>query len=37
MPQPLSSKEGTLFKTIVRCYEDKQYKKGQLNTTTTMS
>ncbi|KAA8567376.1 hypothetical protein EYC84_010399 [Monilinia fructicola] len=28
MPQPLSSKESSLFRTVVRNYEDKQYKKG---------
>ncbi|RFU35927.1 hypothetical protein B7463_g393, partial [Scytalidium lignicola] len=28
MPQPLSSKEQSLFKTVIRNYEDKQYKKG---------
>lgn len=30
MPQPLSSKESSLFRTVVRNYEDKQYKKGEL-------
>ncbi|KAI9732470.1 MAG: hypothetical protein M1818_007508 [Claussenomyces sp. TS43310] len=28
MPQPLSSKESSLFRTVVRYYEDRQYKKG---------
>lgn len=28
MPQPLSSKEASLFKTVVRYYEDKQFKRG---------
>ncbi|KAH8652797.1 NMDA receptor-regulated protein 1-domain-containing protein [Tricladium varicosporioides] len=28
MPQQLSSKEQSLFRTVVRNYEDKQYKKG---------
>jgi tetratricopeptide (TPR) repeat protein len=28
MPQPLNSKESSLFRTVVRNYEDKQYKKG---------
>ncbi|PQE06378.1 putative NMDA receptor-regulated 1 protein [Rutstroemia sp. NJR-2017a WRK4] len=28
MPQPLSSKESSLFRTVIRNYEDKQYKKG---------
>ncbi|KAL7276124.1 hypothetical protein RUND412_000887 [Rhizina undulata] len=28
MPQPLASKEGSLFRQIVKCYETKQYKKG---------
>lgn len=27
-PQPLSSKEQSLFRTVVKCYESKQYKKG---------
>lgn len=30
MPQPLNSKESSLFRTVVRNYEDKQYKKGRL-------
>lgn len=28
MPQPLSSREGNLFRQVVRNYEDKQYKRG---------
>ncbi|KAI9674723.1 MAG: hypothetical protein M1817_001627 [Caeruleum heppii] len=28
MPQPLSSKEASLFRQLIRNYEDKQYKKG---------
>lgn len=28
MPQPLSTREANLFRTIVRHYEDKQYKRG---------
>ncbi|TAQ88550.1 hypothetical protein B7494_g3166 [Chlorociboria aeruginascens] len=28
MPQPLSAKESSLFRTVIRNYEDKQYKKG---------
>lgn len=28
MPQPLSSKEASLFRTVIRNYEDKQYKRG---------
>ncbi|KAM3071346.1 hypothetical protein ACMFMG_008938 [Clarireedia jacksonii] len=28
MPQPLSSKESSLFRTVIRNYEDKQFKKG---------
>ncbi|KAI9756716.1 MAG: hypothetical protein M4579_003717 [Chaenotheca gracillima] len=28
MPQPLSSKEGSLFRQVIRNYESKQYKKG---------
>lgn len=28
MPQKLSSKEGSLFRTVIRCYEEKQYKRG---------
>jgi len=28
MPQPLPSKEQTLFKSLVKFYEGKQYKKG---------
>jgi hypothetical protein len=28
MPQQLSAKEQSLFRTVVRNYEDKQYKKG---------
>jgi hypothetical protein len=28
MPQPLSSKESSLFRQVIRNYEDKQYKKG---------
>jgi len=28
MPQVLSAKERSLFQTVVRNYEDKQYKKG---------
>lgn len=30
MPQQLSSKEQSLFRTVVRNYEDKQYKKGTI-------
>lgn len=28
MPQPLPSKEGSLFRQVIKCYESKQYKKG---------
>lgn len=28
MPQPLPSKEQTLFRAVVKNYEGKQYKKG---------
>lgn len=28
MPQPLPSKEQTLFRSVVKYYESKQYKKG---------
>lgn len=28
MPQPLNSKEANLFRTVIRNYEDKQYKRG---------
>ncbi|KAI1171594.1 tetratricopeptide [Nemania sp. FL0916] len=28
MPQPLSSKENSLFRQVIRHYEDKQYKRG---------
>lgn len=28
MPQPLPSKEQTLFRSVVKYYEGKQYKKG---------
>ncbi|KAK0746853.1 NMDA receptor-regulated protein 1-domain-containing protein [Schizothecium vesticola] len=28
MPQPLSSREANLFRTVIRNYEDKQYKRG---------
>jgi hypothetical protein len=28
MPQPLPSKEQTLFRSLVKFYEGKQYKKG---------
>lgn len=28
MPQPLSSREANLFRTVIRHYEDKQYKRG---------
>ncbi|KAI9738678.1 MAG: hypothetical protein M1834_008183 [Cirrosporium novae-zelandiae] len=28
MPQPLASKEGSLFRSVVKHYENKQYKKG---------
>ena len=28
MPQPLSSKESSLFRQVIRNYEDKQYKRG---------
>jgi N-alpha-acetyltransferase 15/16, NatA auxiliary subunit len=28
MPQPLNSKEASLFRTVIRSYEDKQYKRG---------
>ena len=28
MPQPLSTREANLFRTIIRHYEDKQYKRG---------
>ncbi|TKA75209.1 hypothetical protein B0A49_02407 [Cryomyces minteri] len=28
MPQPLSSKDNSLFRQVVKCYESKQYKKG---------
>jgi len=29
MPQPLSAKENSLFRQVIRNYEDKQYKKGK--------
>jgi hypothetical protein len=29
MPQPLPSKEATLFRSVVKCYEGKLYKKGR--------
>lgn len=29
MPQPLPTKEQNLFKSVVKFYEAKQYKKGQ--------
>ena len=29
--QPLSSKEASLFRQVIRCYEDKQYKRGLKN------
>lgn len=29
MPQPLPSKEQTLFRSLVKYYESKQYKKGR--------
>jgi hypothetical protein len=29
MPQPLGSKEASLFRQVVRNYENKQYKKGE--------
>ena len=28
MPQPLPSKEASLFRQVVKCYEQKQHKKG---------
>ncbi|CAJ2512627.1 Uu.00g007460.m01.CDS01 [Anthostomella pinea] len=28
MPQPLSTKENSLFRQVIRYYEDKQYKRG---------
>lgn len=28
MPQPLSSKESSLFRQVIRNYDLKQYKKG---------
>ncbi|KAI1071242.1 hypothetical protein NW752_000767 [Fusarium irregulare] len=28
MPQPLASKEASLFRSVIRYYEDKQYKRG---------
>ncbi|RSL86475.1 hypothetical protein CDV31_016401 [Fusarium ambrosium] len=28
MPQPLPSKEASLFRSVIRYYEDKQYKRG---------
>ncbi|KAF7562050.1 hypothetical protein G7046_g2097 [Stylonectria norvegica] len=28
MPQPLASKEQALFRSVIRSYEDKQYKRG---------
>ncbi|KAH7160078.1 NMDA receptor-regulated protein 1-domain-containing protein [Dactylonectria estremocensis] len=28
MPQPLASKEASLFRSVIRSYEDKQYKRG---------
>ncbi|KAM0286435.1 hypothetical protein ACHAQH_000861 [Verticillium albo-atrum] len=31
MPQPLPSKEASLFRTLVRNYDDKQYKRGIKN------
>jgi hypothetical protein len=31
MPQPLNSKESSLFRQVIRNYEDKQYKKGGLH------
>jgi hypothetical protein len=30
MPQPLPSKEHTLFRSLVKFYEGKLYKKGRL-------
>jgi hypothetical protein len=33
MPQPLASKEQTLFKSLVKFYEGKLYKKGRLTLT----
>lgn len=30
MPQTMNSKENALFRTVIRNYEDKQYKKGRL-------
>ena len=32
MPQPLGSKERTLFGQVVKNYENKQYKKGIWDT-----
>lgn len=29
MPQQLSSKDASLFRQVVRLYENKQYKKGK--------
>jgi uncharacterized membrane protein len=29
MPQQLSSKDASLFRQVVRYYENKQYKKGE--------
>jgi hypothetical protein len=31
MPQPLSSKDASSFRQVVRHYENKQYKKGGLD------
>ncbi|KAL3961536.1 hypothetical protein ACCO45_003059 [Purpureocillium lilacinum] len=28
MPQPLPPKEAAQFRTVIRSYEDKQYKRG---------
>ena len=28
MPQTLSTREANLFRTVIRYYEDKQYKRG---------
>jgi hypothetical protein len=35
MPQPLPSKEQTLFRSVVKYYEGKQYKKGASTSNST--
>ena len=32
MPQPLNSKESSLFRQVIRNYDLKQYKKGALES-----